>query len=519
MNKNNLPIYFAFAVFFGILIGVLFDGPQSPMLAKSSAKERKIKRLIEYIQQDYVDTVNTDQLLDDAIKNMLGKLDPHSVYIPRENLQLVTENMQGNFVGIGVQFRVINDTITVIAPIKGGPSIKMGIKAGDRILMADEDTLYNKDLRTQDIFKKLKGKPGTEVKLQIYRKMNDSIFNVSVNRGKVNIKSVDISYMLNDSVGYIKLNRFARNSYREFKEGLDTLLDRGMRTLVLDLRGNGGGYIDIANKIVDEFLEDDKLIVYTKNNKGAVNKSFATEKGDFEDGKLYVLIDENSASASEIVAGALQDNDKGTIIGRRSFGKGLVQQEMDLGDGSAVRLTTARYYTPTGRSIQKPYTKGAETSEYRNDIEERFSSGELFEKDSIKTVDSLQYTTPKGKIVYGGGGIIPDVFVAVDTSAYLPTLFFSPLSKFSFDYVDNHRKELSAMSLESFIKDFDSDQKVSDSFLKKFKDAPISKETKKQLRKNLKTLIARDLFSDEGLYRMNHRDDKMLLKVLDLNKN
>ncbi|MDO6676563.1 S41 family peptidase [Tenacibaculum sp. 1B UA] len=517
MNKNNLPIYLSIAVVFGILIGTFFsNGNSSSLIGKSSSSERKIKRLIDYIQSDYVDAVNTDDLLDGAIAEMLGKLDPHSVYIPKENLQLVTENMQGNFVGIGVQFRMIGDTITVIEPIKGGPSIEAGIKAGDRILLADKDTLYGKKLQTSQIMKALKGKPNTKVDLQIYRKTNDSVFNVTINRGKVNIKSVDIAYMLNDSVGYIKLDRFARNTYIEFKSSLNKLLTKGMTDLVLDLRGNGGGFIDIANDIVDEFLEDEKLIVFTKNNKGDIVESFATDKGDFEHGGLYVLIDENSASASEIVAGALQDNDKGIIIGRRSFGKGLVQQEMDLGDGSAVRLTTARYYTPTGRSIQKPYKKEADAEEYSHDFELRLENGELFTKDSIKTIDSLKFTTPKGKVVYGGGGIIPDHFVAVDTSAYVPTIFFRPLNDFAFSYVDDNRKKLASLTVEDFISNFDKNKEVSDKFLTKLKDFRLSERTKNQLRSNLRVLIARELFSDEGLYKVDQKDDKMLQKVFEL---
>ncbi len=520
MNRNNLPIFFAIAVCFGILIGVFFNG-QTNFLNKNSSSEQKIKRLINFIQQDYVDEVNTDELLDGAIAQMLTKLDPHSVYIPKENLQAVTESMQGNFVGIGVQFRMIEDSLTVIQPIKGGPSIRKGILAGDRILMADQDTLVGKKLRSNDILKTLKGQPGTEVNLRVYRKSNDSLFNVIVKRGKVNIKSVDVAYMLNDNVGYIKLDRFAQNTYREFKSSLDDLLDKGMTDLVLDLRGNGGGFIHIANKIVDEFLEDEKLIVYTKNNGGDINKSYATEKGGFEKGGLYVLIDENSASASEIVAGALQDNDKGNIIGRRSFGKGLVQEEMDLGDGSAVRLTIARYYTPTGRSIQKPYKEENDTSEttnYSAEVENRYRNGELFSKDSIKTIDSLKFTTPKGKIVYGGGGIVPDVFVPVDTSQYISPFYFSHLNNFAFEYVDNNRKKLNEISLDDFVQNFDNNNNISDNFFNKIKDFNASARTKTRLKKLLKTAIARELFSDEGLYRLNHIDDKMIQKVLELDK-
>ncbi len=530
MNKNNFPIFFAIAMAFGVLIGAFFSG-QSTTLSKSSLKEQKIKRLINFIQQDYVDNVNTDELLDGAIAQMLTKLDPHSVYIPKENLQAVTENMQGNFVGIGVQFRIIDDSITVVHPMKGGPSIKKGIKAGDRILVADSDTLFGKGIRNNQVLQKLKGAPNTEVKLTVYRKSNDSLFDVTVERGKVNIKSVDIAYMLNDSIGYIKLDRFARNTYKEFKESLTILKGLGMTDLILDLRGNGGGFIDIANSIVDEFLEDDKLIVFTKNNGGEISESFATSDGDFENGGLYVLIDENSASASEIVAGALQDNDKGTIVGRRSFGKGLVQEEMDLGDGSAVRLTTARYYTPTGRSIQKPYKKpnnsddefsengiGSQLS-YGDEVESRYRNGELLNRDSIKTVDSLKYTTPKGKIVYGGGGIIPDVFVPIDTSSYISPYYYAYLNDFAFKYVDNNREDLSSLKIDDFIENFDTNQKVSDQFFSKIKDLRLSTLTREKLKKFLKITIARELFNDQGLYRMNHLDDNMILKVLELEKN
>ena len=448
MKKNNLPIYFAVAVVLGILIGVFFGGNSNGLVSfsKNQSQEQKIKRLINFIEQDYVDDVNTEDLLDGAIRQMLGKLDPHSVYIPKENQQANIENMQGNFVGIGVQFRMIKDSIAVIQTIKGGPSVSAGIKAGDRILMANEDTLYGKNFRSGIVPKYLKGKPDTEVALQIYRKSKDSLFSVNITRGKVNIKSVDLAYMLNDSVGYIKLDRFARNTYREFKSSLNNLIDDGMTDLVIDLRGNGGGFIDIATRIIDEFLEDDKLMVFTKNNKDQVENYKATEIGSFEKGGIYVLIDENSASASEIVAGALQDNDKGTIIGRRSFGKGLVQIEMGLGDGSAVRLTTARYYTPTGRSIQKPYTKNGDTN-YARDYQNRIANGELLSKDSIKVVDSLKFKTPKGKIVYGGGGIIPDVFVAIDTASYMSNFYFNTINDFPFDYVDNNRAQLSELSL------------------------------------------------------------------------
>jgi carboxyl-terminal processing protease len=322
--------------------------------------------------------------------------------------------------------------------------------------------------------------------------------------------------MINDSLGYIKLDRFARNSYREFRASLQALKRKGMATLILDLRGNGGGFIDIANRIVDEFLEDEKRIVFTRNNKNEITESFATENGIFENGDVYVLIDENSASASEILAGALQDNDKGTIVGRRSFGKGLVQQEMDLGDGSAVRLTIARYYTPTGRSIQKPYRKNGDDA-YTSDFQQRVRSGELSNKDSIPVVDSLKYTTPKGKIVYGGGGIIPDVFVPIDTTSYMNNFYFIAITNFAFEYVDRNRRQIAEKwTLETFITHFDSDARVYDEFYAKIKEFNPSIKAQKILQKYLKSSIANEIFGDVGFYRMQHKDDKMILKVLEL---
>ncbi|WP_296633998.1 S41 family peptidase [Polaribacter sp.] len=518
MNRNNLPLYFAIALVFGILIGVFLGGNTNEIFSfsKQNSQEIKIKKLINFIKEDYVDKVNTEDLLDGAITQMLGKLDPHSIYIPKENLQAVTESMQGNFVGIGVQFRMIRDTITVIQPIKDGPSIQEGIKAGDRILIANKDTLYGKNLRSGLVPKFLKGKPNTSINLTVYRKSNDSLFQVAIKRGKVNIKSVDLAYMLSDSVGYVKLDRFARNTFVEFKNSLTTLKKNNIRALVLDLRGNGGGFIEIANRIIDEFLEDGKLIVFTKDNKDKIENFYATEMGSFQKGNLYVLIDENSASASEIVAGALQDNDKGTIIGRRSFGKGLVQIEMDLGDGSAVRLTTARYFTPTGRSIQKPYSANGNKSYYR-DYQKRILSGELLNKDSIKVVDSLQYKTPKGKIVFGGGGIIPDIFVPIDTTTYMSNFYFNTINNFAFDYVDEHRKELNDWTIDTFVNQFDLDNEVFENYLSSIKDKVTpSFRTEKTIKPYLNASIANVLFGDEGFYRIMHKDDKMLQKVLEL---
>lgn len=536
-RKASLPIFIGLAIAVGILIGSTFNYKNKSVLFSTDTNEAKIKRLINYIKYDYVDEVDTDSLLDATITSMLVKLDPHSVYIPKKDLQRVTESMQGSFVGIGVSFLMHEDSVVVTSVIKGGPSEKAGLKQGDRIIIANKDTLFGESiikssgvsgnersaiLRSRKIsdavMKSLKGKPETSVDVSIYRRSIDEVLEITIPRGKVSIKSVSSYYMVNETLGYINIDRFARTTYDEFKEGLDELISKGMQSLVLDLRGNPGGFMDIANKIIDEFLEDGKLIVFTKNKNGEVNKSFASSDGDFEEGQVYVLIDQNSASASEIVAGALQDNDKGIIVGRRSFGKGLVQQEMDLGDGSAVRLTTSRYYTPTGRSIQKPYSK-KDTKKYNNDYLTRVRSGELIYKDSIKVDDKLKYTTPKGKIVYGGGGIIPDVFVPIDTLNHYNSRLYRGLNNFVFKYVDNHREEMSKWDLDLFVEEFDKDNKIYNEYVDQLDlNSPIFPKTGEQLKLYLNAIVARNLFDETGYFMITQKKDNMILKVLELEK-
>jgi len=534
-KKASLPIFLGLAVAIGILIGSSINFKNKAVIFSSNTTEAKIKRLINYIQYDYVDKVDTDSLLDDAITNMLVKLDPHSVYIPKEDLKQVTENLQGKFVGIGVSFLVHQDTVTVTGVIEGGPSYKAGIKAGDRIIVADNDTLFGEQLVkkagvsekeketllasrkiSEAVMKSLKGEAATNVLLKVYRRSTDEVLDIQIERDEVPIKSVPGYYMINNTLGYINVERFARTTYLEFKIALNELILKGMNSLVLDLRGNGGGYMDIANNIIDEFLEDGKLIVFTKNKNGEVGKSYATKKGDFEDGDVYVLIDQNSASASEIVAGALQDNDKGTIVGRRSFGKGLVQQEMDLGDGSTVRLTTSRYDTPTGRSIQKPYADH-NTKLYNSDYLNRIHNGELISKDSIKVIDTLKYTTPKGKTVYGGGGIIPDVFVPIDTTRTYNRMIYRGLNSFTFKYIDSHREELNAWELEDFVANFDADEKIFNMYLQELDlKVPMGPKSREDLKLYFKAFFARDLFDQTGYFMVTQKKDNMILKVIEL---
>ena len=517
-NKIYFPLFLSLAVVFGIFIGSMLNYPKRNSLSffKGNPQEVKIKKLMDFIQYDYVDKVDTDSLLDGTIRQILSKLDPHSVYIPVSEHDAIAESMNGEFVGVGIRFRMFKDSLTVISVVKNGPSDKVGIKAGDRILIADKDTLYGKNLGSDYIIKKLKGKPNTKVELQIYRKTKDTLLDFTLKRGRIPLISVQSHYMMNDSLGYIKIDKFANTTYDEFKTALTDLQQQNMKRLVLDLRGNPGGYLGIATQIIDEFLEKDKLIVFTKNNGGKIDKSFATSKGSFENGQLYVLIDENSASASEIVAGALQDNDKGIIVGRRSFGKGLVQQEMELGDGSAVRLTVSRYYTPTGRSIQKPYD-GENGENYYNDYLTRYYSGELTNGDSIKVVDSLKYMTPKGKTVYGGGGIVPDVFVSIDTTSYFGNFNFRTLDNFVFEYIDNHREEVNKWNVEDFRVNFDKDQRILNEYLLQFNNArKITPESISYLRKYLKSIFAQHLFDENVFYEMLNENDQMLKRVYDL---
>src|SRR5690606_12158591 len=410
-----LPFILAATLAAGIYIGGNLNySDKGEKLFSTNSEKDKLNRLIDYIEYEYVDDVNTDSIVDVTVNNILEKLDPHSVYIPRQQAEQVAENMKGDFVGVGISFRMYRDSLVVIRPIAGGPSKVAGIRSGDRILIANKDTLYGRGLRSDEIVDILKGDKNTPVNMTIYRPIEDKTIELKIKRSEVPLRSVDATFMIKDSIGYIRVNRFAESTYEGFKASLLALELGGVNKLVLDLRNNPGGYLGIAEAMADEILEDGMLILFTKNKSGAINKSYATKKGTFEQEDIYVLINEKSASASEIIAGAIQDNDRGIIVGRRSFGKGLVQREMSLGDGSAVRLTVSRYYTPTGRSIQRSYDNG--TKDYYNQFYKRYENGELRSADSIKVDDSLVYKTPKGKIVYGGGGIIPDVFVPLGSS-------------------------------------------------------------------------------------------------------
>lgn len=521
--KVYIPFIIGLAVAAGIFIGGNLDfGDTSDKLFTSNSKKDKLNRLIDYIDYEYVEDVNTDSIVDVTVNGILDNLDPHSVYIPKEKMKRSAENMKGNFVGIGINFYTFKDTITVIKTVENGPSAKAGIKGGDRILEANGKSLLGET--NDSLVETLRGKRYSEVKLKVYRKGEPKLLSFNVTRDVVPIKSVDAAYMLTEDLGYIKINRFAESTYKEFKKALKRLKKEGANSLVLDLRENPGGFLEIAVNIVDEFLEDNKLIVYTKNKKGDIEKSYSTSKGDFETGELFVMIDENSASASEIIAGALQDNDKGTIVGRRSYGKGLVQREMQLGDGSAVRLTVSKYYTPTGRSIQRSYANG--NTDYYDDYSYRMKSGELIDESKIEVADSLKFTTPKGKVVYGGGGIIPDVFVPLNRKMENETLSFLErkgfFNNFIFEEIEKDRNYYSSISRQDFFDNY----LVEDNMIKDFEEYLKIKTRsnivfvayREEVKHYLKATIAEQLYGFGAYHKILNKHDDMIDKVIQLHQ-
>jgi carboxyl-terminal processing protease len=524
LNQKHLPFFIAVLLGIGIFIGSKLNTNSSSYFAstKNSSKQ-KLNKLIDYIEYGYVDPVDTDSIIENFIDTVLQNLDPHSSYIPKQDLMSITENMKGDFIGIGVQFYIYKDSIAVIRAIEGGPSFRAGIKAGDRILIADDDTLYGQNWSESKVVERLRGKKNSKVQLKIKREGVDSLLNFEIIRSEVPIKSVVASYMINSTLGYVKINRFAENTYLEFENKIEDLISKGALNLVLDLRDNPGGFLQIAKQIADEFLEDGKLILFTKNKTNEIDKSFATVKGRFEEAEVYVLINENSASASEIVAGALQDNDKGTIIGRRSFGKGLVQQEMDLGDGSAIRLTTSRYYTPTGRSIQRSYDKGSEA--YYDDYYERLEDRALDTLQLNAVVDNLTFITPKGKTVYGGGGIIPDVYVPYDANFNNDIVEFLKVSGimdfFVFEYLDGQRAQYTALSEAEFLSDFEISEDIYQQFISNFSERMSLKKEELHIYKNalkilLKSAFAKQFFGDNTAAKVMSTFDPMLQKTTDI---
>ena len=483
----------------------------------------KFDEVMWYVGNDYVDVPEEDKLQDDAIAAMMEKLDPHSAYISLKEFNEVNDPLLGSFDGIGVQFRLEKDTIAIVSVIKGGPSEKVGILAGDRIIYVDDTLVAGKKLTNEDVMRKLKGPKGTKVDVRVLRRDVEGLLDFTITRAAIPTYSVDIAYMLDDSIGYLKLSKFSATTVKEFKQGIGDLRSQGMEKLIFDLRGNTGGYLAAAVDIADEFLPKGSLIVYTEGRNRPRQYMKARRRGMLEDIPVVVLIDGESASASEIVAGALQDNDRGTIIGRRSFGKGLVQEQIMLSDNSAIRLTVARYYTPTGRCIQKPFDGDHE--KYLLESFERYENGELFSEDSIHFADSLKFTTPKGKTVYGGGGIMPDIYVPLvdDSTEYYFNRIVNKglLYQYAFDYTDKHRQQLQRYkTVEAFDKGFAVTDAMFDALVKQAGEKGIkgTEEQRQVARREadilLKAYIARDLFDDEGFYPIYAPMDEVLQRAL-----
>ena len=515
-----LPIAFSLVLIVGIVIGsFLTSDKQSSgnLISIGKSNYNMLDNIIDYIERDYVDTVNRYDLETDAIKSMLEKLDPHSSFISSKDFHEMNDPLLGSFEGIGISFRIEKDTITVINTIPGGPSEKVGLMAGDRIVTVNDSLLAGNGVTNNTAIKNLKGPKGTDVNISVFRRGIPELLDFTIERDVIPTYSLDVAYMVDDVNGYIKLNRFAATTYEEFETALDELLDQGMENLILDLRGNPGGYLNAAINISDELLNEGDLIVYTEGKNRPRNYAFAKGSGKFNKQNIVVLIDESSASASEIVAGAVQDNDRGTIIGRRSFGKGLVQEQMNLPDGSALRLTVAKYYTPTGRCIQKPYIKD-EFDDYYGEWMERHRSGEMFNADSIKFIDSLRFTTPAGKVVYGGGGIMPDIFVPMITDSV--HTFYNIMAnrglifQFAFDYTDENRAELNKIKdYSAFQNKFKMDDKTYYRLVDFAKekgiestDAKIEK-SKDKVKTLFKAYVGRNVLDDEGFYPIYHQID------------
>ena len=523
-NKNTsrfsiwMPFALALVLILGFLIGQRINSRSENNPLMIYPKSDKINTVLNYIEAEYVDTVNKKQIVEDIIPEILDKLDPHSVYIPAKELKEYNEPLEGNFSGIGVQFNMQKDTVVIVNVIENGPSEKVGLLPGDRIVTVNDSLIAGVKMNSDEIVGKLKGEDGTKVRIGVKRGESDELISFEIIRGKIPIYSVDVAYMIDQSLGFIKISRFAKTTYDEFVEALIKLKAKGMKELILDLRGNSGGLMDQASNIANEFLSEGQLIVYMEGKSRPRMNTYANKYGTCLNDNVVVLIDEWSASASEILAGALQDNDRGIIIGRRSFGKGLVQNQVVFNDGSAMRLTIARYYTPTGRSIQKPYANGVE--DYYKDLSKRYEHGEFMEADSIQFADSLKYTTPKGKPVYGGGGIMPDIFVPVDTAGI--TEYYNKITRkglvyqFAFDYTDKNRENLKNLrNVEEIEKHLQKENLFAEfiRFAEKNGVKPNNKqikESKKLISTRINASIAANIIDNEGFYPIISKIDKTL---------
>jgi len=517
---KKLKLMVCYAAFLALILGA----PGLPAQTHDpKTTTQKFNSLLHYITFSYVDTLDEARLVEKAIVAMLKELDPHSLYISKEEIIKSNETLEGNYEGVGITFQIYRDTIRVISPHPGGPSERAGIQAGDKIVRISGEEATGDSVSEAYVFKRLRGKKGTTVEVSVLRKGKKALTDFTLRRDVISIHSVDASYLISPEIGYIRLNRFSRNTAGEFRDSLRQLIARGMNRLVLDLRGNTGGFLETAVELADELLDSEKKVVFTEGRFSARHDYYTGISGLFEEGRLVVLIDEGSASASEIVAGAIQDWDRGIIMGRRSFGKGLVQRQYYLSDSSAVRLTIARYYTPSGRCIQKPYKDGVE--KYRSEILDRSKNGELAHADSIKFADSLRYYTHNHRLVYGGGGIMPDVFVPFDSTLYgeyyQEVLRKGILNDFVLDYVEKHRHELMKKypGEDSFISSFAVDEKLFGDFVRFAAGKEVvQKESMKEdlLEVQIKGWIARNLYSLNTYYRIVNSGDPTLREAIDV---
>ena len=527
------PLVLAVGIVLGILLGQFVGRNKAETQLRTFISRagltspNKLMQTCMLVENKYVDSISMDSLTELVIPLMMKELDPHSEYIPARDMQAINESLEGEFDGIGVMFNAATDTVIVLSVIPNGPSAKAGVVAGDRIIQVNDTLVAGVKMPQNDIVKRLRGKRGSEVKLSLKRQGVDDLVDITVVRDAIPLKSIESSFMINDKVGFIRLSQFARTSYVELMRALAELRAQGMKSLIFDLRGNSGGFLDQAIMIVNEFLPAGNLIVYTEDRNGEQIKEYSDGRGTSTDLGLVILIDENSASASEILAGAVQDNDRGTIVGRRSFGKGLVQQQVPYTDGSALRLTIARYYTPTGRSIQKPYQNGQQ-DEYALDLVNRYNNNEFFSADSIHFADSLKYTTPKGKIVYGGGGIMPDVFIPMDTLDM--TKYFMEVSarnilyRYTIEYADKHREALNGVqTMDDLTALLDADKTLLQDFVRYAAQKgvkPVQRDiarSRKIIEAQLKAYIGRNtVLEDNAFYYNIIPIDKVLLKSIDL---
>lgn len=534
MNKHNIKIFLPLLLTLSIVVGIYLGsylssttGNRSIIFSKSNSKSStgKLNEILNFIEEAYVDSVDSKELLENSINSMLSNLDPHSYYISPKDFNDMNDPIEGSFEGIGVEFRIKDDTVMVVAAIANGPSEKLGIQAGDRIIKVDTVNIAGKNISNNDVIKLLKGPRGTKVNVFIKRRGTKNLLKFAIVRDEIPIYSVDAPYMIDDNVGYVKISRFARTTYDEFLIAVAELKEKDMASLIVDLRGNGGGVLSSAISIADEMLDKNQMIVYTKGRARKKTEYYSTSKGILKGIKIIILINENSASASEILAGAIQDNDRGIIIGRRSFGKGLVQEQIPWSDGSAIRLTVARYYTPSGRSIQKPYENGVE--EYNLEAYKRYENGELLEADSIHFPDSLKYFTKKGKVVYGGGGIMPDIFIPLDTiggTDYLYQLRYNGIiQEFSLNYIDNRRKNMLEMYHDAvkFKKQFIVTNQMFNDLIKYATEAGVErnleqiKKSKSLIEQGLKADMSRHLYGNFGFYVIVNENDKTISRAIE----